>query len=105
MISFISNRSFSVKTGQFYSKNHTLESGVPQDSVLGPILFLIYIKPLSHIIRQFEHIRYHLYADDILIYSTLSRYRSMNCNDLSNCANDIYIYGLMIISYHQNPNY
>ena len=32
-----------------------------------------------------------MYADDILIYSTLSRYSSMNCNDLSNCANAIYM--------------
>ena len=38
----------------------------------------------------------------LLIYSTLSRYSSINCNDVSNCAKAIYIYiyGLMVISYH-----
>ena len=30
MISFISDRPFSIKTGLLYSKNHTLESGLPQ---------------------------------------------------------------------------
>ena len=30
MISFISNRPFSIKTGLLYSINHTLESGLPQ---------------------------------------------------------------------------
>ena len=54
---------------------------------------LIYIKPLSDITRQFEYIIYHLYADDKLIYYTISRYIYMTCNDLSNCENSIYIYG------------
>ena len=39
-----------------------------------------------------KHVKYHLYADDILLYTELSKYNSEFDNELSNCANAIYAY-------------
>ncbi len=40
--SYLENRSYSVQVGNSLSEHRLLEGGVPQGSVLGPILFCIY---------------------------------------------------------------
>ena len=44
--------------------------GVPQGFVLSPILFIIYILPIKSIFLKCPHIHYHLYADDLQIYTS-----------------------------------
>ena len=48
-----------------YSDWLSVRSGVPQGSVLGPLLFLLYIDDLHNIVR---HSKLKLYADDVALY-------------------------------------
>ncbi len=71
-LSYISCRKQSVKIGNTLSEPVSLDFGVPQGSVLGPILFTLYTTPLSKVISSHKYIRHHLYADDTQIYIELT---------------------------------
>ena len=65
------NRHQPVKIEDTCSDKVTLSYGVPQGSVLGPVLFTLYTTPLSSIISSFD-INHHFNADDTQIYMSLS---------------------------------
>ena len=46
-------------------------SGVPQGSVLGPILFIVYIGNVGEICTGTGNVTHCLYADDLKLYSTI----------------------------------
>uniref|UniRef100_A0A1I8BRZ4 Reverse transcriptase domain-containing protein n=1 Tax=Meloidogyne hapla TaxID=6305 RepID=A0A1I8BRZ4_MELHA len=64
--SFLSERTFKVKIQNTYSNETPVLSGVPQGSVLGPLLFLIYINDLPDKIPK--TVKAKLFADDLKIY-------------------------------------
>ncbi|EFA11850.1 hypothetical protein TcasGA2_TC005090 [Tribolium castaneum] len=75
--SFLSYRFFTVKIGKASSMPMSVRSGVPQGSVLGPLLFITYCADLSRVITS----PWSLYADDIKIYSGDSLALSHDIND------------------------
>ena len=66
--SYLSNRKCRVVLKGVSSNYKNLDCGVPQGSVLGPILFTVYTLPLGDIIRK-HGVPFHLYADDSQKYA------------------------------------
>ncbi|PIK49357.1 hypothetical protein BSL78_13780 [Apostichopus japonicus] len=67
MTSYLSDRQQIVCLGKDSSDPQTLECGVPQGSVLGPVLFTVYTSSLGQLLRS-QDMDYHFYADDSSLY-------------------------------------
>lgn len=67
--SFLSGRTQTVTLQGTCSDLCAVTSGVPQGSVIGPALFLLYINDLPGIVRS----RVRLFADDTIIYTTTDK--------------------------------
>ena len=63
--SYLSNCMQSVKYGGTLSKWGAVHVGVPQGSILGPLLFSIYINDLPTVVKYSQ---IHMYADDTLLH-------------------------------------
>ena len=65
--SYLEDRIQCVVAGGIRSNPRKVLYGIPQGSVLGPVLFSMFMRPLADII-QHHRLQYHLYADDSQIY-------------------------------------
>ena len=63
--SYLTNRAFFVSLGTDFSEEGTINYGVPQGSILGPFLFLLYI---NDILQALSNTHTYLYADDTSIF-------------------------------------
>ena len=67
--SYLCNRSFFVVVEGKQSQPQLLEFGVPQGSVLGPVLYTMYTSPLGNLIKH-HSMPYQMYADDTQLYKS-----------------------------------
>ena len=83
--SHLTGRSQRIKLGNCLSSRSDLSFGVPQGSVLGPLLFTLYTTPLSSLISG-HAIPHQLYADNRQLYISFSSGNSAAAlNGLQSC--------------------
>ena len=78
--SYLSNRNQRVNVGEHFSEFSNIDIGVPQGTVLAPLLFLIYINDMHNAVSEMQLIHF---ADDTTAVQTGS--------NLNNLINDVNI--------------
>ena len=64
---YLTDRQQKIMVNGMNSTNRSITCGVPQGSIMGPLLFLLFI---NHMKPIFEYSTYKLYADDTVFYTT-----------------------------------
>ena len=107
--SYLTDRTHYVSLYNHCSAFTHVHSGVPQGSVLGPILFTMYIKPLSAIIDS-HSIIHHSFADDLQLQMSAPPDKiSELLHSMQSCISDVKAWatvkhhkGKIIISFTKN---
>ena len=99
--SFLSDRSIAIRVDGYLSKPHSINSGVPQGSVISPVLFILFINDLlsstSSSIFSFADDTYlsSSYSSSLqhFAYSNISPYRNTSASLLTNDLTNVEKWG------------
>jgi hypothetical protein len=88
--SYLTDRFQYVTIANQSSAQKSLSTGVPQGSVLGPLLFSLYTSPIAQLLTKYP-ISFHLYADDTQLYISFSGPESSSAlSSLSSALDSVY---------------
>ena len=89
--SYLANRTQSVKIGKDTSVESSVRYGVPQGSVLGPLLFSLFFAPIEDVILS-HNLDCMMYADDSQLYIIINPRcdRSVSLSKIELCVIDIF---------------
>ena len=87
--SYIENRKQFVSLAHSRSITTTCTTGVPQGSVLGPILFSLLASPIAQIATKYG-VRQQQYADDTQLCIPISRNNTSKLHDLEDCLLSLF---------------
>ena len=65
-----------------------LSSGVPQGSILWPLLFVMYVSPIDDIVCV-HRMQYHKCADDLMLYTALAPSMFSDLSSIANCTDAV----------------
>lgn len=95
IVSYLSHRKQFIKVGNIISNEEPIIHGVPQGSVLGPLLFILYTSEIEDIFSA-HSIDAMTYADDTQFYIALKdSNRTKSIHKLQSCINDIRSWSTM----------
>ena len=82
---YLFDRTQEVRIGKFNSEKRNILAGVPQGSVLGPLLFILFIHDLP---LHIEHSNIDIFADDATLHNYSKDIRNIN-SDLQIDVNNV----------------
>ncbi len=101
MESYLSNRKQYVEIDDLVSDMLDLTTGVQQGSILGPLLFIIYMNGIAHASKMFDFI---IYADNTTLCTTMEivvrSTTDLTINEILNNELSLVNNWLKLINYH-----